>query len=379
MEEASKKLNIAIVSDAIYPYNIGGKEKRIYELTTRLVKRGHKVTIYTMKWWKGKSNRVEHEGVIHEAISPLYPLYSGERRSIKEAIMFSLNCFKLLNKKFDVVEVDHMPQLVLFPMKFVCVVKQKKFFGSWHEVWGRKYWVKYLGLRGNIAYIIEWLSTHLPDEIISGSTHTTRKLKSDLGVNIPVHNIPLGIDFEDINNVEASTIKSDVISAGRLIKHKNIDVLIKAISLLKIKFPNIRLIVVGNGPEQDNLKRLAKELNLENNIKFYDFMERHSDLWSLMKSSKVFAYPTIREGFGLSSIEANACGLPVITTNHKDNGAKDQIINNKNGQIIELSESNLANSIEFYLLNKSSKETYINIAKDSDWDRIVLSIERIFS
>ena len=101
MNKIPKKLKIAIVSDAVYPYNIGGKEKRIYELTTRLAKKGHQVTIYTMKWWEGTrqhplGSSVTHEGVRFEAISPLYPLYDGERRSIKEAIMFALNCFKLI-------------------------------------------------------------------------------------------------------------------------------------------------------------------------------------------------------------------------------------------------------------------------------------------
>jgi len=46
-------MKIAIVSDSIYPYNKGGKEKRLFEIATRLVKYGHEITIYTMKWWEG--------------------------------------------------------------------------------------------------------------------------------------------------------------------------------------------------------------------------------------------------------------------------------------------------------------------------------------
>src|SRR6185369_842907 len=104
-------MKIAIVSDAIYPYNKGGKEKRIFEISTRLVKKGHTVTIYTMHWWKGKEiTRVEN-GVRLHGISPLYPLYSEERRSIRQAVLFALFCFKLINKDFDVIDADHMPHL----------------------------------------------------------------------------------------------------------------------------------------------------------------------------------------------------------------------------------------------------------------------------
>jgi len=70
-------MNIAIVSDAIYPYNKGGKEKKIFEISTRLVKKGHRVTIYCMKWWKGKDIKVEN-GVILNAISPLYLYMQGK-------------------------------------------------------------------------------------------------------------------------------------------------------------------------------------------------------------------------------------------------------------------------------------------------------------
>src|SRR5690348_10850652 len=104
-----KPLKIAIISDAIYPYHKGGKEKRIFEISTRLVKKCHLVTIYCMKWWKNQTNIRNENGVILKAVSPLYPLYVGEKRSIKEAVMFSLFCFKLLNEDFDVIDVDHMP------------------------------------------------------------------------------------------------------------------------------------------------------------------------------------------------------------------------------------------------------------------------------
>lgn len=375
MDRKNKKLNIAFVSDAIYPYNKGGKEKRIFEVSTRLAKKGHRVTIYCMKWWKGKNTRVEN-GVILDAISPLYPLYSGERRSIKQAILFALSLFKLLKSDFDVVDADHMPHLVLFPLKIVCVLKRKKLIVTWNEVWGRKYWVDYLGFLGNIAYVIEKISAMMPNLVISISKHTSYKFKNELNSNKRITTIPMGIDLSEINTIKPSIVKTDVIFAGRLLKHKNADLLIGAVEIISKKKSNILCLIVGEGPEKNKLVELVKKLNLEKNVKFQDFLPHHKDLYSLMKSSKVFVLPSTREGFGIVALEANACGIPVVTTNHKDNAAKD-LINGANGALVGLKEVELASAIN-ELLNKANSNKCVDFAKNYDWETIASKTEEVY-
>lgn len=365
---------IAIISDAVYPYNKGGKEKRIFEISTRLAKKGHQVTIYCMHWFKGGNEMVEN-GVRLKAISPLYPLYSGQRRSIKQAVMFALSTFKLLREDFDIIDADHMPHLVLFPLKIVTVLKRKKLFVTWNEVWGRKYWVEYMGVWGNIAYAIEWVSARLPDEIISISKHTTNKLVNELKVKQQIHTIPLGVDLEFINKVKPTKEKSDVIFAGRLLAHKNVDVLIKSIAILKKDFPKIKAIIVGEGPEKNRLKSLVISLKLEKNIIFYDFFEKHSDLYAYMKSSKVFAFPSTREGFGLVVLEANACGIPFATTDHQDNAARELVENSNNGFAVRWEPEFFAEAISQLL----SKKRYNEIdMKKYDWEYILNKIEEIY-
>ncbi len=122
-----KKIKIAIVSDAIYPYNKGGKEKRIFELSTRLARSGFDVHIYCMKWWKENVNQKIENNVHLHAISKYYPLYSGKRRSITQAILFAVSCLRLLKEDFDIIEVDHMPHFVLFSTKIVTLLKRKNF------------------------------------------------------------------------------------------------------------------------------------------------------------------------------------------------------------------------------------------------------------
>ena len=79
---------VALVTDAIYPYFRGGKEVRYHEVAQRLARLAD-VYVFTMKWWDGPSTR--HEGpVTFRATSRLYPMYSGERRSYREALFFAI-------------------------------------------------------------------------------------------------------------------------------------------------------------------------------------------------------------------------------------------------------------------------------------------------
>lgn len=169
-------MRIAIVSDAIYPYNKGGKETRIFELSTRLAAAGHEVDIYTMKWWDQPGKIRIEQGVTLHAISRKYPLYHGERRSMAEGMLFGLASFKLLNKSFDVVDVDHMPYFPLFSMWLVCALKRKPMVATWHEVWGGGYWREYLGRLGFAAAMLEKLTVKLPDRIIAVSPFTAERL-----------------------------------------------------------------------------------------------------------------------------------------------------------------------------------------------------------
>jgi glycosyltransferase involved in cell wall biosynthesis len=373
-------MKIALVTDAIYPYNKGGKETRTFQLSTRLAKKGHDVHIYTMNWWNGKKeNKIKKEnGVTLHGITKLYPLYSGKRRSIKEAILFSLGCFKLLKEDFDVIDVDHMPHLAIFPAKIITIIKRKKLIVTWNEVWGREYWVEYMGKLGNIAYLIELLSARMPDEIIAVSEHTKKKLKKDLGIKTKIFVVTNGVDLTTIKNIKPSKQKSDIIFAGRLLSHKNINLLITAIHILKNSYPNITCVIVGKGPEEKKLKKLVTVLNLQNNITFYDFLENHNDLYALMKSSKVFAFPSTREGFGLVAIEANASGLPVITIDHKDNATKDLIKNGQNGEKIRLIDKDLAVTINHYLSDDKDHQLVSKYSKNYDWEKIANKLEEAY-
>lgn len=371
-------LKIAIVSDAIYPYNKGGKEKRNYEISTRLAKSGHEVTVYCMKWWEGSDTRIE-EGVHIKAISPYFPLYAGERRSLKQALFFALNCLKLVKEDFDIIDVDCIPHLVLFSTKLVALLKRKKLHVIWYEVWGASYWLKYMGFSGVLASLIEKIASMLPNKITAISEHTARELITKL--KVPSHKItvvPPGISVAELGCIVPATIYSDIIFVGRLLSNKNVDVLIESIALLKTKYPKIKCIIVGRGPERNNLIKLAQNNDLLENIEFIEHIEDHNQLYALMKSSRVFAFPSTREGFGIVVLEANACGLPVITTNHHQNAARYLIKEELNGKAISLSKENLADAIDVYMSIKPDPTRYMQFLQQYDWVTLAQRVEDIY-
>ena len=372
---------VAFVSDAVWPYNKGGKEKRLHEVSRRLVKEGRQVDIYTMQWWKGPKTIVNKDGVHLHAISRFHPLYNGDRRSIMEAILFSLNCFKLLFRPFDVIDVDSMPFFPLFPVRLVCWIRRKKMHATWHEVWGKDYWHNYLGgINGTLGAVTEWLSMKLPDEVISNSDHTTKHL-IDAGMKKRIITAPLGVDIETLFAVPAHELKSDIIFAGRLLPNKNVDLLIESVKLVKRTKPDIRCIIVGNGPERENLENLVHDLKLEQNVTFFNFLEDHNDLFALMKSSKMFVLPSIREGFSLVAIEANACGIPVITTAHEQNAARDLIFEGRNGYLADLDVKHIARQIRMVLRAQglAPRETIENEFKAYRWQQTAATVEQVLA
>lgn len=368
---------IAFVSDAVMPYHRGGKERRLFELTRRLADTNHEIHIYTMKWWDGPKV-IRQDGVYLHAICKLHPLYTKSgRRSMIEAIAFGFATFKLTRERFDVIDVDSMPFFPLFSARIVSWLKRKPLYATWHEVTGLANWRQYLGgLRGTIAWCIERLSMRASDVIISVSQQTTKRLRNS-HIRGRIVTVPLGVDLEGIYKIPASKQTSDLIYVGRLIAHKNVDLLIRAIALAKTDYPEIRANIIGNGPERPRLAKLITELGLESNINLMGTLENDSDIYALMKASKMFVLPSVREGFSVVTVEASAAGIPVITTSHPDNAARELVTDGVNGYLVEPHAEAFAGAIQDVLAARGKLKPRADI-KQYDWDLVAENIKKAF-
>ena len=115
-----------------------------------------------------------------------------------------------------------------------------------------------------------------------------------------------------------------VLSVGELNKNKNHQVIIRAIAHLKDS--NIHYMIAGNGPLKEELENLAKKLGVENQVHFLGYRR---DIPSLFKVVDLLAFPSLREGLGMASIEAMSSGLPLVTSNR--HGINDYSENGKTG------------------------------------------------
>ena len=369
-------MKIAFVSDAIWPYNKGGKEKRLFDVSTRLAQL-HDVHIFSMKWWSGP-NSIKRDGMTIHALCPRYALYSGKRRSIRQGILFGLSCLKLIREDWDVIDVDHMPFFPLFFVKIVCLLRGKKMTATWHEVWGREYWVRYMGVSGLIASGIERISVWLPDSVISVSADTTQKLKNVLGYHKTVATLVDGIDTRHIDALAPSKTRTDILYAGRLLSHKNVHMLLNAVKLLEHTHTKIRCTIIGEGPELPRLRLLAHSLRLEKNVVFKPFFDNHDDLIASMKAARIFVLPSEREGFGVVVLEARASGTPVVTVAYPDNAAAGLMKNGVHGFIAEGTPESLAATIQKTFNQSKKLRPKLGIER-YDWKNVMSAFNSFFT
>ena len=371
-------MNITLVSDTVYPYFKGGKEKRLFELSTRLAQLGHDVHIYTMHWWQENEKTRTENGLTLHAISPLYPLYSGDRRSIKEGVMFGLHCLKLFSVKFEILDVDHMPFFPIYSAWFVCVLRGKKLYGTWHEALSRKDWTDYMGVTGNVAAIIERISIKLPYRVSAASVHTQKLIASNLHRTKRLSLVTSGIDTKLIAKLKPAAIQCHVLYTGRLVKDKNIDKLVEAIAIAVKTMPSIRAIIIGHGIEKQNITNLIKKRNLQKHITMLNPLPNAEDVYSYMKAAKVFCLPSVREGFGIVALEALGCGTPVITIDYPANAAKDLITNGKNGSVVPLDTEAMAKAILLWT-NKPKPRGLSQTVASYDWDALAKTQAEVYT
>jgi glycosyltransferase involved in cell wall biosynthesis len=369
-------MKIAFVYDVIYPYIKGGVEKRVWELAVRLSRRGHEVHIFGMKFWEGEDILMQ-EGVFLHGVCPAQQLYSGGRRTIWQALSFSIHLFFPLSRgKFDIIDCQQFPYLSCFSAKFISGVKKIPLVITWHEIWS-DYWYEYIGWKGFFGVTIERLAARLTSDTIAVSRTTANNLK-ELGISAPVKIIPNGVDLTNIKSIRPADQTSDIIFAGRLIREKHVDILIRSFSLLLPEHPDLCLMIIGDGPERMSISNLISGLHVGGRVRFLGFQESHNEILAYMKSSKICVLPSTREGFGITALEALACGLPVVSIDHHANAIRD-LITKRNGFLCFLSAEDLAKKIFLGLRDYAEmREACIESVALFDWDKITSEMKEYY-
>src|SRR5437588_1599173 len=115
-------------------------------------------------------------------------------------------------------------------------------------------------------------------------------------------------------------------------RYKGYDQVLRAMTIIRKRFPQVRYILGGRGPDQLRIEALIKELDLVNNVSLAGYVPDH-ELRSHYNLCDVFAMPSKGEGFGIVFLEAMACGKPVVAGN-KD-GSLDAVLNGQIGALVD--------------------------------------------
>ncbi|MHB8078249.1 MAG: glycosyltransferase family 4 protein [Candidatus Krumholzibacteriia bacterium] len=122
-----------------------------------------------------------------------------------------------------------------------------------------------------------------------------------------------------------------LVSWSRLRRYKSVDVALRAFALVARELPEARLLVIGRGPDEPRLRRLAAGLGLADRVGFPGHLPQ-SELVRTLHRARVFLNPSPKEGWGLTVVEANACGLPVVASARP--GLRDSVRDGETGLLV---------------------------------------------
>jgi len=209
-----------------------------------------------------------------------------------------------------------------------------------HEVW----WAKV----PPFSFAIRFMSRHI-DAITYLGEYTKGEISKALSKSevSKLVQIAPGIDVEHFVPTDSSKLraelgladKSVIISVGRLVHRKGQDRLIAALPAIKVAVPNVHLVLVGVGPYQDHLEKLASKLNVVDCVTFigrinYAELPKYiclGDIFAMPSRSRFFGLEV--EGLGIVYLEASACGLPVV--GGKSGGAPDAVLIGETGLVVD--------------------------------------------
>lgn len=371
-------MNIAFVSNVVYPFVTGGAEKRIHEIGTRLADEGHEVTVYGRHYWDGPQITT-YEGMTLYGVAPTQDLYTGDRRSIAEAIDFSARLLPHLRRHIDdhnVVVASVFPYFPVLASKLTTLRTDTPLVVTWHEVW-LDYWEEYLGSLAPFGKAVEQISARVPQHSVAVSGITANRLAEIGPARESIEVVPNGIDVEQIRKAPLPNEddRFDVLFAGRLIANKNVALLLEAFDAVADDY-DARLGIIGNGPELDRLKKQARRLEHVDRITFLGFLEEYEDVLGHMRATDVFASPSTREGFGITFVEAMAADCTVIAADHPESAASEVI--DDAGYLVEPTVEAVASALDRALAGKRPFGDPLQRAKRYDWDRVAQQAERAY-
>jgi len=268
----------------------GGAEFYTHEAAKALVKKGHAVHILSSRF-KGAP--------LEEIIDHIKYIRKGSELTVHfHGFLHALRS----RKNFDLI-IDEFNGLGFFTFPFSRSVLLI------HQLY-KEFWFRELGLPGLFPYMVEpvFLRRYRKRPAITVSESTKEDLRALGFGEARIHIVMNAIKGAPLTSVPVKEGVPTLIFLGRLRATKRPEDAIKIYRRIKEKIPGARLWIVGTGPEEDPLRRLAAG---DPGITFFGWQEDEKKL-KLLGRAHVLLVPGVREGFGINVIEAASRGTPAI-------------------------------------------------------------------
>jgi len=333
---------------------MGGAEVFTREVATRLVKLGHTVTLFTAEFENCKREEVS-DGVRIVRAGRKYSVYWQAKKYYKK---------RFSKEKYNLV-IDEINTRPFFSPKFVN--SGERVVALIHQL-AREYWfyetpfpVSWIGY-----HLLEdrWLRKYVDIPTITVSSSTKEDLLS-LGFK-SVRVVPEGLNFEPLSRVPEKSLSPVVVYAGRLRRAKRPDHVIKAFADVKKRFSKAELWMIGEGEFKEELTKMSFE-----GVRFFGAVD-NSRRRELIGKSWVLVNPSVREGFGLNIVEANAVGTPCV--GYDVPGLRDSILHEKTGFLAAPGDvgslaANILRVLEDRSLRGDLGANGLEYARQFSWDR----------
>lgn len=370
-------MRIAILTDRINPIYTGGYEYLFYNIAQRLSEE-HEITIFTSM----SEEYIYLNKVKYVKIAKKYKyLNKYGIHNFIDSVRYTIRLYNNINKfnEFDIVIMNTIPYFLYGSiLKRIIAKKIPIFYEAWHDYLKEKsIFLRYILPREIKKIVIN------SDFIIAISSQTKKSLIKNYNAK-DVKIIPIGIKTE--TTISIGPKKYDVIYLGRLASIKHVDHLILAVSLIVPQFPNLKLVIAGDGEEFSNLKSLTNELGLVDNVSFLGYVSEE-EKYNLLSSCKIFVLPSEREGFSISTLEAMAHGcVPIVSKPKYEEifGVSDFVLDRETGLYFEQGNSSHLSDKILELLNdealyKNLQQNGIEMGKKFDWTEIIKMYEKVLN
>lgn len=296
----------------------GGAEVHLHEIFRRIAAHGHSVTLFCSRY-KGSAGEETIDGIsiVREGGRNLfnyrvYPRYVRDFRG-----------------KFDIV-VDDVNKIPFFTPLYV----REPLVGILHHFFGKSIFAE-THVPGAL-YVLgsEWLARRVyrntPMAVVSESTRQELLAAGFRPGNIFL--VPNSVDHGAYTPGRQEAESHVIGYLGRLKMYKSIEDLLQAFAIVARDAKDARLIIVGEGDARRTLERVTRELHIEGKVEFRGFVPLEEKV-GLLRTMNFVVNPSAKEGWGLTVIEANACGVPVIASDVP--GLRDSVLDGQTGLLYE--------------------------------------------